>query len=227
MYSMPNWSSPVSTAFASLKGSELWSSAVTAEIGVETGSMIPPSHPFVGDDANRTRAGIHGHGLAMDERIYQIFDTASLLGRPPAITITDKSGLQGIVYWVQCYLAETVAERTEIAVKKTELVDIAKWVDYQYDELGRTTGISDDEMTGQALIHVPDAFVPAYVNKEYGLKGEARVSADDCAPIIGWLRDEKVRLREEAGGRRGTPISGVAQAAMQGLVAQHLPQVIA
>ena len=161
----------------------------------------------------------------MDERIYQIFDTATLLGKPPSITITDKSGLQGIVYWVQCYLAESVAERSEIVVKKTRLVDIGKWVDHQYDTLGRTTGISDDEMVTQMLLHMPEASVPAYVNKEYGLTGEASVSADDCSPIVGAIRDTKDERRRGARSKGSGPVDGMSKRAMQALIATHLPHL--
>jgi len=191
------------------------------------GVMIPTNYPLVGDDSNRTRAGIHGGGLSLDERIYQIFDTTRLLGKPPSISITDKSGLEGIGYWVQCFLAQDVAERTEVAVKKTRLVEVAKWVDYQYDELGRTTAISEDEMIGQILLHMPEATVPAYINKRFGLTGEAAVSADDCGPIIGWISDEKQRLRKEqreAGAKR-LPLPGVGKEQMERLVAQHLPHI--
>ena len=194
-----------------------------AEYYQSMGTVIPANHPFIGDDANRTRAGIHGHGLYMDERIYQVFDTTALLGKPPTITITDKSGMQGILFWTQCYLAETVAERTDISVKRTRLVEIAKWVDYQYDTLGRTTGISDDEMIGQLLLHLPQASVPAYVNKVHGLAGEARVSADDCAPIIADLQDgkkaRKLRAKEEGSD---APPEGMSREAMQKLMAEHL-----
>jgi len=187
------------------------------------GTVIPTNHPFIGDDANRTRAGIHGHGLYMDERIYQIFDTTALLGTPPTITITDKSGMQGILFWAQCYLAETVAERTDIIVKRTRLVQVAKWVSHQYDELGRTTGISDDELAGQLLLHLPEAAVPAYVNKAHGLTGEARASADDCAPIIAALQDlkkaKKLRAKEQ---HTNVPSGGVSSQAMQKLMAEHL-----
>ncbi|MCD6416571.1 MAG: 2-isopropylmalate synthase [Planctomycetes bacterium] len=190
------------------------------------GVLIPPQHPLVGRDAYRTRAGIHGHGLMMDERIYQVFDSASLLGTPPSITITDKSGLQGIVFWVQCYLAEMVPERKEVSVKKTRLVQIARWVNYQYNALGRTTGISDDEMVSQLLLHVPEAAVPAYVNREYGLRGEACVSADDCAGIVGEIRDEKARRAEESAREKSTaPLDGISKKTMTRLVALHLPNV--
>ncbi len=214
--------------YRSLKGASGTDAGAITEIADyyrAMGVIIPADHPFVGDDATRTRAGIHGHGLAMDERIYQIFDTSNLLGIPPSITITDKSGLQGIVYWAQCYLAETVAERTGIAVKKTRLVEIAKWVDCQYDDLGRTTGISDAEIVSQMLLHVPEGAVPAYVNKEHGLKGEARVSADDCGPIIGWIQDEKRRRKREARAQSSGPPEGIRAEAMRRLMVEHLPHL--
>jgi isopropylmalate/homocitrate/citramalate synthase len=213
--------------YRALKGANGTNPRVVTEIAEyfrAMGVIIPSDHPFVGEDANRTRAGIHGHGLAMDERIYQVFDTSSILGVPPSITITDKSGLQGIVFWAQCYLAESVAERSEIAVKKTDLVHIAKWVDYQYDVLGRTTGISDEEMLGQLLLHLPEAAVPAYVNKEHSLHGEARVSADDCTPIIGWIHDELEKRKEQA-KEENRPPAGISEETMQRLMAEHLPHL--
>ncbi len=48
------------------------------------GLPIPDNYPFVGKHFNTTRAGIHAGGLRSDERIYNIFDTTALLGRPPA-----------------------------------------------------------------------------------------------------------------------------------------------
>ncbi len=216
--------------YRSLKGANGTNAEAIREVAEyyrAMGVMIPADHPFVGDDANRTRAGIHGHGLAMDERIYQIFDTTSLLGMPPSITITDKSGLQGIVYWVQSYLSETVAERTDVVVKKTRLVEIAKWIDHQYNVLGRTTGISDDEIVRQVLMHVPEAAVPAYINKEHHLTDEARVSADDCGPIIGWIQDEKKARKRTAREEGRGPAEGITTETMQRLTAEHLPHLLA
>jgi len=217
--------------YRALKGANGTNPRVITEIADyyrDMGVIIPPDHPFVGEDFARTRAGIHGHGLALDERIYQIFDTTQLLGTPPSITITDKSGLQGIVYWAQCYLAESVAERTQISVKKTRLVDVAKWVDYQYDVLGRTTGISDAEMVGQMLLHIPEATVPAYINKKRRLKGEARVSADDCGAIIGWIQNERDRRRaraREQSGAADAPPDGIDEETMEKLMREFMPHL--
>jgi len=214
--------------YRALKGANGTNMRVIAQIADyfrAMGVIIPPDHPFVGEDATRTRAGIHGHGLAMDERIYQIFDTSELLGIPPSITITDKSGLQGIVYWAQCYLSESVAERSEITVKKTRLVDMARWVDHQYDALGRTTGISDEEIVSQLLLHLPEAAVPAYVNKVRNLTGEARVSADDCSPVVGWIRDERERRKRQAKDAGTGPPDGIRTETMHRLMVEHLPHL--
>jgi isopropylmalate/homocitrate/citramalate synthase len=62
----------------------------------QVGADIPPAYPFVGRDCNTTRAGIHAGGLRRDERVYTIFDTRSLLDRPPRAAITDKSGTDGV-----------------------------------------------------------------------------------------------------------------------------------
>lgn len=193
----------------------------------EMGVRVPAMYPLVGDDSNRTRAGIHGDGLAQDERIYQIFDTTTILGTPPSITITDKSGLEGMAYWIKCFLSETVAERNEVTLKKTHMVEMAKWVSHQYNILGRTTGISDEEMVSQALLHIPKAAVPAFVNKRYALKGEERVGADDCMPITSWIMDEKRRLGQELRdqGRMGEPRPGISVGIMDKLVKEHLPQL--
>lgn len=216
--------------YQSIKGTDGTDSRVIPEIADyfrSIGVTVPPNYPLVGEDSNRTRAGIHGGGLAQDERIYQIFDTSKILGIPPAITITDKSGLEGIGYWVQCFASPETGGRADIHVRKTRLVEMAKWVDYQYDELNRTTGISDDEMTEQALLHMPDVAVPAAINKWYALKDGAAVSAEDCAPVITWIKDEKKRLKEEMreNGNDSVPLDGITQDKLQDLIREYVPHL--
>jgi len=135
--------------------------------------------------------------------------------------------MEGIAYWVQCYLAQEVAERTEIVVKKTRIVEIAKWVDYQYDEKGRTTGIADEEMVRHILLHIPEAAVPAYINKKYRFKGDACVGADDCGPVIAWIKDEKRRRLQERRdqGKQGEPLAGMEFEMLEKLTLEHLPHL--
>ena len=122
-------------------------------IGVE----IAPNYPFVGRDFATTRAGIHAGGLRSDERIYNIFDTTTLLGRSPKVAITDKSGGQGIAHWVNEYLGLKGSERLSI----TKIAKIARWVMDQYEVGGRLTAISEQEMEEQVKLHLGDYLAKA------------------------------------------------------------------
>ena len=115
------------------------------------GTPIPARYPLVGADFNKTRAGIHAGGLASDERIYNIFDTTTLLNRPVGISITDKSGADGVALWVNNFLGL----HNENRIRKTKLVRIMRWVTDQYDVEKRTTAISDEEMAALVKEHLP------------------------------------------------------------------------
>ncbi|MEW6061232.1 MAG: hypothetical protein AB1600_04740, partial [Bacteroidota bacterium] len=80
----------------------------------EIGTHIAPNYPFVGKDFNTTRAGIHAGGLRKFEQIYNIFDTTTLLNRPPRVSITDKSGTDGIALWVNEFLGLKGDERLSV-----------------------------------------------------------------------------------------------------------------
>lgn len=109
----------------------------------ELGYNIPPRTPFVGEDFNVTRAGVHADGLIKNEEIYNIFDTGTILGRPPKVLISNTSGAAGIAHWINNYYKLS----GDAAVTKNHPVvcEIKKWVDSEYDS-GRVTVISDDEL---------------------------------------------------------------------------------
>jgi isopropylmalate/homocitrate/citramalate synthase len=118
----------------------------------EIGYRIPANYPFVGRDFNVTRAGIHADGLLKDEEIYNIFDTAKILGRPPRVAVDKTSGTAGVSWWINTYFnlppMQRIDKRSE-AVKK-----ITDWVDAQYRQ-ERTTSISDEEMMEQVRLYFP------------------------------------------------------------------------
>ncbi|NLH44136.1 MAG: 2-isopropylmalate synthase [Planctomycetes bacterium] len=116
------------------------------------GLPIPDNYPFAGRAFNVTRAGIHAGGLRQDERIYNIFDTEKLLGRPPRVAITDKSGADGIVHWVNEFFGLKGEER----INKIKVHRLARWVIDQYDVEGRLTSISDQELAAKAKEFFPD-----------------------------------------------------------------------
>lgn len=109
----------------------------------EIGFEIPPRTPFVGRNFNVTRAGIHADGLLKDEEIYNIFDTAKLLGRPAAVAVDSHSGLAGIAHWVNSFFR---LEGDNTIDKREPFVAAMKMrVDAQY-ESGRTTVMGDEEL---------------------------------------------------------------------------------
>ena len=72
--------------YASLRGSmDGMDPTVITEIARyfrdEMGYDIPPQTPFVGENFNVTRAGIHADGLMKDEEIYNIFNTKKAFGQ--------------------------------------------------------------------------------------------------------------------------------------------------
>ena len=115
---------------------------------------IPPNSPLVGRDFNITRAGIHADGAIKNEEIYNIFDTTRILNRPPSVSVTDKSGISGILYWIQ---TQTELETGKLNKDHPGVVNIRDWVDEQYQN-GRTTSISSDEMKAQIRKHLPHLF---------------------------------------------------------------------
>jgi citrate (Re)-synthase len=106
----------------------------------DLGFEIPHNYPLVGRDFNVTRAGIHADGLLKNEEIYNCFDTATLLKRPVAVAITDKSGAAGIKHWIeQRYIIE-------IPKHDPRVMKIKDYIDAEYT-IDRVSAISDDEMT--------------------------------------------------------------------------------
>ena len=104
---------------------------------------IPPMTPFVGENFNVTRAGIHADGLMKDEEIYNIFNTREILGREPGVTISKTSGLAGIAYWINQHYKLTSDDK----VNKDHplVIKLKDWVDELYSD-NRTISISTLEL---------------------------------------------------------------------------------
>jgi len=113
---------------------------------------IPPYQPLVGRSFNTTRAGIHADGLLKNEEIYNVFNTAKLLNRPFELAVTDKSGAAGVALWVHKHFpnARKQAAKTDEGIQR-----IYAWIMTQYDA-GRTTAITDDELSQQVKLNLAD-----------------------------------------------------------------------
>ena len=88
-------------------------------ISKETGYEIPPMTPFVGENFNLTRAGIHADGMLKNHEIYNIFDTDTLLDRPPKVSVNSTSGIAGVGYWINQYRKKKaeLTRQTELAME--------------------------------------------------------------------------------------------------------------
>ncbi|MGI6212694.1 MAG: 2-isopropylmalate synthase [Anaerovoracaceae bacterium] len=134
--------------YASLRGSmDGMDPTVITEIARyfqdEMGYEIPPMTPFVGENFNVTRAGIHADGLMKDEEIYNIFDTKKILNRKPGVAVSKTSGLAGIAYWINDQY-DLVGDQ-QISKDDPLVVKLKEWVDEMYAD-GRTTALSTKEM---------------------------------------------------------------------------------
>ena len=118
--------------------------------------VIPPNYPFVGRDFNATSAGVHVDGLAKNEEIYNIFDTARILNRPVPIIITDKSGRAGVAYWINSNL--DLPEERKVTKKHPAVGLIYNDIMQAY-EAGRNTSFSNKEMMVLVKHHMPELFV--------------------------------------------------------------------
>ena len=144
--------------YASLKGTlNRMDTSVITEIADyivnETHYDLPSMTPFVGRNFNITRAGIHADGLMKDEEIYNIFDTTSLLNRPPLVSVSASSGLAGIACWINNYYRLSGEKR--IDKKDPAVAKMKEWIDREY-EGGRVTVISDDELVSLVKQYLPE-----------------------------------------------------------------------
>ena len=109
----------------------------------DIGYDIPPMTPFVGDNFNITRAGIHADGLMKDAEIYNIFDTEKILGKPASVAISNTSGLAGIAYWINHHY--NLPKFREVTKQDPLVIKIKEAIDKEYAD-GRTTLMGDDEL---------------------------------------------------------------------------------
>ncbi|MDD6980225.1 MAG: 2-isopropylmalate synthase [Clostridia bacterium] len=104
---------------------------------------VPPMTPFVGENFNVTRAGIHADGMIKDAEIYNIFDTEAILNRPANVSVSATSGLAGIAYWINNHYG---LEGDRAMTKQSPLVIEAKEIIDRLYEDGRTTVMSNEEL---------------------------------------------------------------------------------
>lgn len=104
---------------------------------------VPPMTPFVGENFNVTRAGIHADGMMKDAEIYNIFDTEAILNRPANVSVSATSGLAGIAFWINNHYN---LMGDHMVTKQSPLVEEAKEIIDRLYADGRTTVMSTEEL---------------------------------------------------------------------------------
>jgi isopropylmalate/homocitrate/citramalate synthase len=117
---------------------------------------IPPMTPFVGENFNVTRAGIHADGIMKDAEIYNIFDTEKILNRPLEVAISNTSGLAGIAYWLNVHFC--LAPNEMVSKNDPLVIGMKEEIDEQYRD-GRTTIMSEDELVAMVNAIAPGRFI--------------------------------------------------------------------
>ncbi len=116
---------------------------------------LNPRQPFVGEEFNATRAGVHIDGLIKNEEIYNPFNTLKILNKPIQIIITDKSGTAGISYWINTYFK--LPKDKQVDKRHPAVAKIYKKIMEQYEQ-GRITSISNEEMASLVRKYLPELF---------------------------------------------------------------------
>jgi isopropylmalate/homocitrate/citramalate synthase len=127
-------------------------------VNSEMDYRIPPNYPFVGENFNVTRAGVHADGILKDEEIYNIFDTTKILDRPIEIAITDKSGKAGIAHWINRHYN---LKQGEIDKKHPGISRIYQSILKDFED-GRPTSMSDEEMEKLTMNFIPQLFLSGF-----------------------------------------------------------------
>ncbi len=109
----------------------------------EIGYKVPSRTPFVGENFNVTRAGIHADGLLKNEEIYNIFDTDKFLNRPVLCAVSNTSGLAGIAHWINTYYK--LPKERHVDKSDALVLRIKDEVDAEY-ESGRVTVMTNQEL---------------------------------------------------------------------------------
>jgi isopropylmalate/homocitrate/citramalate synthase len=128
-------------------------------VNSEMNYTIPPNFPFVGENFNVTRAGIHADGLVKNEEIYNIFNTDKILGRPISIAITDKSGKSGLAHWINTHYKLTGPDT--IDKKHPGIARMYQIIVNEYED-GRMTAMSDEELDKLAKRFIPQLFLSGF-----------------------------------------------------------------
>lgn len=115
------------------------------------GFEVPDHYPLVGNNAFKTKAGIHIDGMLKNPEVYLPFDPEKVLGIKPKVEINSYSGRAGVVYWI----VSTFNVKHD-HIKSDKRVDLIYSEILKMFEEGRKNSLSDLEMLNLVAKYMPE-----------------------------------------------------------------------
>ncbi len=125
-----------------------------AELFREMGFGVPDFYPLLGENAFKTKAGIHIDGLLKNPSIYLPFDP-QIIGRPYSVEVSPYSGRSGLIYW----LAKRLNLKDWESLKDDPRVELAYSEMMRIFESGRTDPLSEKETIAIMRKYFPELSV--------------------------------------------------------------------
>jgi len=123
-----------------------------AAVLASMGFRVPEFYPLVGENAFRTKAGIHIDGLIKNPRVYLPFNPETVLGVPYSIAINPYSGKSAIALWVASHV-----DGGKVSMERIKQLKADPRIEKIYDDMIRIfqesphrTALSDLEMKALA-----------------------------------------------------------------------------
>ena len=121
----------------------------------ECDTPIPANYPLLGEEAFSTRAGVHIDGLLKDAETYMSFDPQRVLGRPIKVVVSDRSGVAGIVWWLNAHRSAEAAAPLQKSDPRVQAV-------YRDLQARYASGRCDDPSEAE-LAALAEAHLPGYI----------------------------------------------------------------
>jgi len=122
------------------------------DLFIRMGFNVPEFYPLLGDNAFRTKAGIHIDGLLKNPQIYLPFDPETVMGVPYTVEVTPYSGRAGLLFW----MVKKFGIKDWKKYKNDERVDMAyKEVLKKFEE-GRKEPLKEEEVVRIVLKYIPE-----------------------------------------------------------------------
>ncbi len=128
-----------------------------AELLRSMGFRIPEFQPLVGENAFRTKAGIHVDGLMKNPEIYLPFDPRVVLGVPYTVSITPYSGRAAVALWVNAHLQVAGSNGCGVSKNDPRVEAMYREIVRMFEEEGRREPLRDEEMLALARKYFPEA----------------------------------------------------------------------